>query len=189
LLLAWAQSNNNAASSFPITISDSGWELVVTTGQAYNWSGLWAKPNCAAGETAPTFSDSGYQLNAGLLEFSGIATSSPLDQTGAGTATDPVQCASADTVANDLIVALSTWNGANADATVNQYLYGSQGTQLVSVVAQSAFTGSEPAGLLYIVSYQQNNGTLGTYGNEVHCSAPSVYEGSVSSLIASFKPA
>lgn len=184
-LLVWVQSNDHTATSFPITCETDGWDLVVSTGTDYNWSGLWSAP---AGADEPTFSDEGAQIKVGALCFSGIATSDALDQTGSATQADPAQCADPDTAAGDLIFALSTWNGANSGTTLSQALYGSNGTELTAVVAQSNAVppATNEPGMLFIASYQQNDLTLGTYGNKVSASSTE-YEGYVSSLIASFK--
>jgi hypothetical protein len=187
LLLAWAQSNNPSATSalaMDSTSLGNGWAQIEGTGNGYNWSGLWYKPNAGADEAAPTFLDDGYTINAGLLAFSGL-TSSPLDQSGAADATDPVPASAVDTAAGDLIVALSTWNGPNADPTFSQTLYGSSGSAITTVEAQSNSGTTADSGMYYCVSYQQNVVPLGSDPNAVSVTI-SENEGYVSGIIASF---
>src|SRR5690348_2451926 len=75
-LLVWAQSNGQE-SEFSLEIDQPGWDLIIGAGTAYNWLGVWFKPDCDNDETIPTVSDTGYQLNVGFLEFSGLLTSGP----------------------------------------------------------------------------------------------------------------
>jgi hypothetical protein len=85
----------------------SGWvqALKVANGTAVN-TAIWYKPNSGASETAPTFTvASGTYLAADLSEWSGVATTSPLDQTGSGTGsgTNPfVQNNTADATSGDV---------------------------------------------------------------------------------------
>lgn len=97
-----------------VATTATGWvqAIKVANSTAIN-SAIWYKPNSGASETAPTFTvASGTYLAADLSEWSGIATSSPLDQTttGTGASTNPfVQATNADAAAGDVqIAALGT---------------------------------------------------------------------------------
>lgn len=119
-LLAWVTSDDGAT-SYPITVSGTGWTEVDHAGGQYNWTGLYYRADCGSSESAPSFSSSGADVMvAALCEFSGVATSSPLDAKGTLSGTFPatVTTTSADTGASDLIVAVGTWNGSNADPSI-----------------------------------------------------------------------
>jgi hypothetical protein len=74
LLILWV-ADNNSSSSPPLP---SGWSSAASTVQG---SAIFYKPNCGAGETAPTLSDAGSVFMAACLgEFSGADTSAPRDR-------------------------------------------------------------------------------------------------------------
>lgn len=76
----------SCGSSGTPTTAAAGWvQAVIETNG--NSVAIWYKPNCGAGEAAPAFTAVGSTtiMFAQLFEFSGVATSSPLDQTGTNT--------------------------------------------------------------------------------------------------------
>jgi hypothetical protein len=98
LLIAWIYNSNGNTPTL------SGW----TRSHATTTASIMYKPNCAAGESNPAFNVGGGTNFAALGEFSGGATSSPVDQTGStgnalgnGTTT----ASAADTAAGELLVA------------------------------------------------------------------------------------
>lgn len=97
--VGWSGANTSATTA-------SGWSKAVeVVTSATVGAAIWFKPNCGAGETAPTFtSSSATRMAAVLSEWSGVATSSPVDQTsGSGTTSGNTNTA-ADTNASDLAV-------------------------------------------------------------------------------------
>lgn len=188
LLLAWANSNDSSE-TFPITIGGPGgvgWTLQKSFGQAYNWTGVWRKIAPSEGQQAPTFSDSGAYVTAGLCEFSGVNDETPLDRDGSTDAYGLTDAYAADTVAGDLVVVLSAWNGTNANPTFSQAVTGSNGTAL-SLTAIQGNSGASAAPF-YLFSYAINDGTLGSDANEV-VSTISEYENAPGQFISSYKPA
>ena len=107
LLVAWVTCTGTTP-----TTAAAGWSEVGTAPQG----GIWVKPNCGNGEAAPVFTASGATgpICAQLAEFSGAATSSPLDQTAVNnvapaatiTATNPAP----DATIGDLIVTCAIWS-------------------------------------------------------------------------------
>lgn len=95
-----------------ITTTASGWSRAEGFGTIAPSVALWYKANCGAGETAPTFTSSGATaMGAVLAEFSGVKTSSPVDQVGnaqgvaASSIAASVSCSGADTNTSDLAIA------------------------------------------------------------------------------------
>ena len=116
LLVAWVSGSANPAPG--ITTGQAGWVKAVDSGGAGSAqeATIWYKPNCAAGETAPTFTSANGSstMYAQLAEFSGALTASPLDQTGfvfpnAGVTTLTATNSAADSAGGDLIVTASRW--------------------------------------------------------------------------------
>lgn len=184
-LVGWATSNDTS-SSFPFSVSGTGWTLAASAGGSGNWLGVWYRADAAFNETFPTFSDSGYNVTAQIADFTGVAASSPLDKTGSASNANPCTASAADTAASDLVVALSCWNGANANPTFSQAFTGSNGSSLTgTVIGGNSGAADEP---YYIFSYAVNDSSLGSDANSVSASI-SEFENYVSSVIASFKAA
>lgn len=108
LLIACVAATNNANLGNSISTSASGWLRASDGARA----AVWYKPNCSAGETAPTFTEtvsgSTTSMWAVLAEFSGVATASAVDQTGSGESlTTPfsMACSATDTTSSDVAVA------------------------------------------------------------------------------------
>src|SRR5881396_1735974 len=106
LLIAWVINDNGVTPATP-----SGWTLMAGNG-AGDRARVYFKPNCGAGETAPTFSEAGATfMAAALAEFSGADTASPEDggnrgnTSNAGTSSPLViNKPSADSASGNLIV-------------------------------------------------------------------------------------
>ena len=188
LLVAFMYSVGSAASD-PFGTSSPGWVKIATTpGEAYNWASMWCKPGCGTGETAPVFTDSGGGPDMSVLaEFSGAATSSPVDKYGAVMAytTDTstaVPCSAPDTAAGDLIVAGMAWQsgGAPLSATMTD----SAGAAVTAAVFGS--TSSPPTVL--VAAYGVAGSSTGASDDTAVLSASS-YVGYGSGVIASFKAA
>lgn len=67
-----------------LSTSSSGWQTAITNSSGTSGTGIFYKPNCGASETAPTISSPGgtvTALYAELSEWSGVALSSPVEQT------------------------------------------------------------------------------------------------------------
>jgi hypothetical protein len=104
--------------SADITCSDGTWSKLLqqNSPDGYQQTQIWAKPNCGAGEAAPTWtaSQGATPMHARLSEWSNVALATPTDQT----ATATVQNASSlsatagaiDTVAGDLVVMVGRWS-------------------------------------------------------------------------------
>lgn len=112
-LLTAAVDSGSAA----ITTGAAGWVQAVTQSFIGQVS-IWYKPNCGAGEAAPTFtcSGGGAAMHAQLAEYSGVATVSPLDQTGQAMAwgtSVPISSAAAD-AGLDLVVTAIHWDLTSA---------------------------------------------------------------------------
>lgn len=123
LLVGWV-----IASLANATTSATGWLKAV--GQSTDTIAIWYKPNCGAGETAPTFSGNG-TMWAVLAEFSGGDTSSPTDKIGGGlSATSPLsQSASgADVEAGQLVCACQHDALSKAGTTTSSHTYNNGAT-------------------------------------------------------------
>lgn len=116
-----------------MTCSDGTWFLAVNDA---NLAAIWYKANCGAGETAPTFTATGQNAIAQLIEFSGGSTTSPLDQTATigGGATSPgvATAAGVDVASGQLIVTCSedTLSTAGTATTSDTYNNGATPTNL-----------------------------------------------------------
>lgn len=108
-----------------ITTTASGWTKAVqalnngTT--TFEETQIWYKPNCGSAEPAPVFTSSyGTEvLYAQLAEFSGVATTSPLDKTGsflqgAAASSMTVAGSAADAQSGDLVLTATRWILASA---------------------------------------------------------------------------
>lgn len=108
-----------------LTTSSSGWsQATVNTGVALLNTAIFYKPNSSAGETAPTIStDAGggsvTNLYAELSEWSGAATSSPVDKTRSAQGTT-TSTPSADTTSGELAIAILLFlNSKSATYTIS----------------------------------------------------------------------
>jgi hypothetical protein len=111
------------------TTGQAGWSQVVVQTGTGGFVAIWIKPNCGNGETAPTFTAVGgtAMMIAQLVEFSGVATASPTDQSavsaGAGTSVTVTNPA-VDVAYGDLVIlgtrwALNTGSGATFSQVFN----------------------------------------------------------------------
>jgi hypothetical protein len=98
---------------------------------------VYFKANCGAGETAPTYTDSGATSIAGVLaEFSGVATTSPLDQhistSGGITSPQTATTAGADVGATELVLGIDrlVYSMAATKTTTNAFNNGATATDL-----------------------------------------------------------
>ena len=83
LLVATLAGQKNASFTGP-----SGWVQAVKTGQSNAETEIWYYANNPGGITSASFTDTGATSTSGQLsEWSGVATTSPLDKTGSTTAT------------------------------------------------------------------------------------------------------
>jgi hypothetical protein len=100
----------------------SGWTRVDPAGPV-NHVGIFYKQNCAAGETAPTFTATGAaQMWAELSQWSGADTTAPLDQSGNATTSSGtlVSTAAADAAASSLeISCMYLTNSKSATYTIS----------------------------------------------------------------------
>lgn len=189
LLVAWLYANSGAATD-PFTVSGvTGWAEVGAENGPYGsmWTGLWYKADCGSGETAPSFAATGSPTVtfAMLAEFSGGATSSPLDQSGvvnSGSGTVNPACGAADGQGGDLIVACLGWNGG-ASTTISNSMTDGTGAS-VTVTAYS--NGTSNSGQVYDFAW----GVAGGHGASADTATGTVNASNGGSgVIASFKPA
>ena len=138
LLVAWVAQNGSSSGTNPFTVTGTGWTLAFATGAAYQWGAVYCKPGCGAGETAPTFSASGTTNASVLAEFSGAATSSPLDSSGIS-ATATATNAAHDTGGGDLIVVLATDNNYDGAALAASSMHDSSGASVTPVSMGGAY--------------------------------------------------
>jgi len=140
LLMATLASQKNGTFTGP-----SGWVRAVRIGQTNADAEIWYYANNPGGITSASFADSGATSTAGQLsEWSGVATSSPLDKTGSTTVTlgngATAATSAATTVAGELAVTAAAeyitpastatyapgtgWtNLGNSGATASSYQY------------------------------------------------------------------
>jgi hypothetical protein len=147
---------------------------------------IFYKPNCGAGETAPTFSMSGAtDAAAQAAEFRNVATVSPLDSaatTCSGAPTTTASNVAADSVAGDLIIAGAYYDGTSTGGSISTVLTDSNGANVPAVSTQGTYY----AGIYYCFAYGVTNET-GISTTDTVTMALSVYSG-CKSAIASFKP-
>jgi hypothetical protein len=101
-----------------IACSDGTW---TSAGQAVQGTvaraALFYKQNCGAGETAPTFTGGAVTIAVVLSEWSGVATATPLDQTGTATGTATpltVTASGTDGGTGRLVIAAYGWRTSAA---------------------------------------------------------------------------
>ena len=145
---------------------------------------IWFKPNCAAGETAPTVTASAStRIDAVLLEFSGIATTTPLDQSGSlNSTTSPqtVSCSAVDGGAGRLIAVAGAWaSSAASTATFTDTLTG------YTVAYDSGATSR----LMNIRAGYSLTATTGSVADSDQAAATKANLNAVALAIASFAPA
>lgn len=126
LLICWFTSDTNAVNQHIPT----GWSAATGIGGANSGGdfGVLYKANCGSGETAPTLTwDSVTTVVACLAEFSGGATTSPLDQTkttaAAGSSPSAVTSAGADVAAGELIIAIQLDGLSKAGTVTTSHTY------------------------------------------------------------------
>jgi len=186
LLVAWLGSNDSGSTA-PFSTSSPGWVIAFQGGTAYQWFAVAYKENCSAGETAPTFSDSGgSEPFSKLAEFSGMSLSSVLDQTGSllssGTSFS-AQASAGDSKSGDLIIGGVYCNSPSIVATASATMTDSSGAS-VTVHEDS----DQPAGagtILYDFVWGVAGGTTGSSGDEVIVTTSAFTGGTAG--IASFK--
>jgi hypothetical protein len=189
LLVAWLADNDSDASG-PFTTSSPGWSIALQWGGAFQWGAIAYKPNCGAGETAPTFTSAGTPtfVFSQLREFSGGATSSPVDKTGnggtSGGATQTATNSAADGQAGDLIVSGTVWNGSTSSLTISNTMHDTNGSSVTPSVANNTGTGTGP---YYNFMHGIAGSTLGASGDTATSTLSGFESGGCG--IVSFKPA
>ncbi len=168
----------------PVTAA-SGWVITLGGGSG-NWHCVAYKLNCSASETAPTFSCPGTSdMWAYLEEWSGVATSSALDQTATSSAGSPSWTAtfgSLDTVGGELLVSSAYWNGSNTGGTVSLSSFiSSTGGTITGTFLQGANAFGQ-----YFAGVSGVNGPTGSTANQVSMNL-SVFAGG-DGILVSFKP-
>lgn len=97
------------------TITGAGWTKVVSVNPGGgSWLQIWVKPNCGAGEAAPSFQQAGGStpMFAQLSEWSGMATAAPQEATGSASTNGTVltvAASTADAAFGDLVVVAGRW--------------------------------------------------------------------------------
>jgi hypothetical protein len=186
-LLAWL-FGNTAVTSDPFTGPGNGWEQAVVSGGPYGWTALWYKADCGTAETAPawTAGDDNNNASSLLAEFSGVAKTGVLDQSGApgqSGATETATNSAPDSAAGDLVAFIAGWNGGTAATTITVTMTGPSGSSITPAVY------SDPAdvtGWKYAFAW----GVAGTLGADADSATGTLgaYSGGASG-IASFKAA
>lgn len=98
----------NSSGAGVLSTSSTGWSQATVSASGTLGCGIFYKPNCGSGETAPTISCSGTTiaaLYAELSEWSGVATASPVDQSLSGSGTT-FSTPGADAAAGELVINL-----------------------------------------------------------------------------------
>lgn len=115
LLIAWVSAGNTGTGT-----AAGGWVAAQLVSGGTGQCAIWYKPNCGAGETAPTFTATAggaSPMYAQLAEFSGAVTVSPVDKIGSGSSFTPtvtLNTSGVDAVATDLVVTATHWDLTNA---------------------------------------------------------------------------
>jgi hypothetical protein len=138
LLIATLAGQNNANFTGP----GAPWVFAARVGRTNDRAEVWYYPNNPGGITsAGTFTNGGTSFTAGQLsEWSGVATSSPLDQTGTNTAGTAgtslaVTTSAATTLAGDLVV--TSFSEALTTAATATFTPGTSWTNLGNTGASS----------------------------------------------------
>lgn len=136
LLIAWVVAD--VAGPNKISCSDPSWNKAVDgiLGSFNGCTEVWYKPNSGASETAPSFSAiTATTMFAAFAEFSGGATSAPVDQTNAARSTvssSPATAtnSAADVALGELLVSCGFWQLSKAGTctTVDTYNNGATPT-------------------------------------------------------------
>jgi hypothetical protein len=186
LLVAFVVSSGSTAAA-TITTAASGWALAAAGGSAFIWSSVWYKPNCAAGETAPVFTDPNGSIQfSQLAEYAGAAAVSPVDHAAGVSGGGAVPTFSVnlppDTQAGDLVVACGFWNGSTSGGTVSIWQFtDSAGTAITPHLQQAS------SGGVYLASLWGIAGNTGSSGDTAYLSL-STFD-TAAGTVVSFKAA
>jgi hypothetical protein len=183
LLVAWLISSDSSATD-PFSTISPGWSAAFAAGSSSQWTSVWYKPDCAAGETAPVFTSAngGPSLISMLGEFSGAALSSPVDSSGTS-ASPAAACAAPDSAGGDLIIFSVCWNSGNGGGTITTTMTDSAG----SAVTPGAAAGVAGTWIYYGFAWGIAGAATGT-GKDTAAGTLSVSGGAASGIV-SFKAA
>lgn len=189
LLIACIVQDAGGQSSFGTTAS--GWSVAI---DAAFQAAIWYKPNCAAGETAPTFTASPNTptfIAAVLAEFSGADLTSPLDKTGTVVpSTSPVTIAAASADSTDSNVAISA--GLLGGSKSHTETYSDSWTPASGTAGSIGNNGStKQISHICAVYYLLNTHGGGAADSDVKTVTPStgtVFSAPSRAVIATFKP-
>lgn len=174
LLIAWVSGAPNSVGT------PSGWTKAVTSSDS---ALIYYKANCAASETAPVFGSFVIAAAAQLAEFSGAATSSPLDKTAANNgALSPViaTALTADAAAGELVVSTSFSVLSKGQTTTSSHAYNNGAT---TVAASDDDSTAQSRHHRYAYGFTTGN----TLGDSVTASDSNMNLTSLDAVIASFK--
>lgn len=146
-VLAWVVSDIVE----PSTVT-AGWVKLLDFTSGGLWVALWHHPNCGNADGRPVFTGSGNVLVAQLGEFSGVATTTPSDQTASGkttTTTLSLANSAADVGFGDLVAMASFWQGPARSGNSWSQVYNNGAT----AVAAGNFTGGSPIGIPLATSF------------------------------------
>ncbi len=179
LLVCWLGGGAGGSSS-SFSTSASGWTQAVSASVSFVDAGaLYYKADCAAGETAPTFNLNLVSPAYALLgEFSGLATSSPLDQYGLGVSNEKATGNNPDTTSPDLLIAVQYVNNGVSGS--------SSATTMTDGTGSSLTTTTYNTGTSTPYFYCWWGVTTGT-GTSDDTAATSGLPGSYMTLLSSFK--
>ena len=173
LLVAIVVGQKNASFSGP-----ANWVQGPNVGRTNNEAEVWYYPNNPGGITSAAFTNTGTNFSAGQLsEWSGVATSSPLDKSGtasSGTATSiAVSTGGATTLAGELVV--SSFSQTLPSPSTATFTPGANWLNLGKTGATSSWQ--------YTADYR-----LGVAAGTISETETSSVSGSWAAAIAAFKP-
>lgn len=185
-LYCWVWSNSSSETN-PIDFDESNisesWNFLQRAGVPYNWIAVLYKEEAGSVESAPVFTHTdGSQMAAQLTEW---ADCGAIDFVGYSDEAGESDAPNADTVAGDLIIGLFTWNGNNANPSINHFLYGSDGEEVSHTVLS---VGEGSAAPFWVHSYGIGPDPVGETPNKQTCSITQ-FENAPAGVIVSVKPA
>jgi hypothetical protein len=157
LVAAVSCTQNSSVLADAVTTTAAGWVRAVLSGNGgaagAQEVAIFYKPNCGAGEAAPTFTGNlgsfGLPHYLQLLEFSGAALASVLDQTGTinigggPAATQTVTTGAPDVASGDLVITASRWASNNAGGLTSNYTtFTDTGNNATPISAASSAVGT-----------------------------------------------
>lgn len=181
LLIAWVATTAGTAA---ITTTSGGWTRVSDPGGVDALVAIFYKANSSASETAPTFTATGATFMwAALAEFSGGATTTPLDQSSSASGTTSPQVVAvgaADAASGELLVSAEEFALSNSGTHTSTDTYNNGATPTTNFNNDSTSTKTH-----YRFAWGTTTGNSAADQNSI--TSNSAHLSTIKGVVASFK--